>query len=466
MPLFDLPSGSVVAPAGCGKTQTIVDALAHHEGQPVLVLTHTNAGVTALRNRLARSGVPAERYRLATIDGWALKLITLYPGLAGHRNADGAIDYPSTQDAAIGILEGGAIAAILRATYSRVVVDEYQDCSARQHRLVRAIAAELPCHVLGDPLQCIFNFNGEHPDWEGDVLPHFPTVLELDVPHRWTNAGQQDFGQWILDARAELLRGGQIDFRQAPPSVQWLELSDDMQQRKRDRQAAFRAIQLGAGASLLVIGDSRPVQNRLDFARANAGVQVIEPVDLSDLLSAATEIQDAAGIDRLNATLRFVSLVMAGVAKPLAQRVNALRRGEQGPPATAAERACLRFFNDDSLSSVHAILDVLRADARLHVFRPHPLAVMLAALTRATGRGMDLRAAAIAEREAQRSKGRSLPRRGIGSTLLLKGLEAEHAVILNAGSMNATNLYVAMSRASTSLTILSGQPLMPVRGTE
>lgn len=461
MSLFDLQPGSVVAPAGCGKTQTIVDALASHDGFPVLVLTHTNAGVTALRSRLGRSSVPADRYRLATIDGWALKLISLYPGLAGHQNAGDAIDYAGTQDAAIAVLESGVLAPVLRASYSRLVVDEYQDCSARQHRLVRALAAELPCHVLGDPLQCIFNFNGAHPDWDGDVLPAFPTILELGVPHRWVNAGQGELGQWILDARAELARGAQIDFRAAPPAIRWMRLPNDPAARDRERAAAVEAVRVRTGAGLLILGDARPVRNRIDFARSMAGVQVIEPVDLSELIAAAGAIQAATGIEQLNATLRFVSQVIANVAAPLAQRVNALRQGSVDPAASAVERTCLRFFAEDGLGLVREILDGLRTTAGLHVYRPHLLAVMLAALSRAIGRGIDLRTAAIAEREVQRLKGRALPPRGIGSTLLLKGLESEHAIILNADPMTAQHLYVAMSRASTSLTIFSSEPQLP-----
>lgn len=461
MSLFDLPAGAVVAPAGCGKTQTVVDALAGHDGLPVLVLTHTNAGVTALRTRLARAGVPAERFRLATIDGWALKLIHLYPRLAGFRNDAERIDYQCTQDAAVAILEGGALAPVLRATYARVVVDEYQDCSARQHRLVRALAAELPCHVLGDPLQCIFDFNGEHPEWHADVLSAFPVVRELDVPYRWVNAEQGDFGQWILTARADLLRGAQIDLRAAPPAVRWQRLAVDPAQRAREQAATVAGVRPRAGSGLLVIGDSRPVRNRLDFARANVGVQVIEPVDLADLITAAGEIGAAMHVPRLNATLRFVSKATAGVAGPLAERVNGLRRGEAGAEATPVERICLRFFGGGELADVSELLERLRQTPGVHVYRPHLLAVMLAALSRALARGIGLREAAIAEREAHRVKGRPLPARGIGSTLLLKGLESEHAVVLNADPMNPQNLYVALSRASTSLTVFSSSPLVP-----
>lgn len=460
MPLFDLAPGSVVAPAGCGKTQMIVDAFAGYSGLPVLILTHTNAGVTALRMRLKRAGVDPARYRLATIDGWALKVISLYPGLAGHRNVDGQIDYPTTQDAAVAIVEGGVLASALHATYGRLVVDEYQDCSMRQHRLIRALAAELPCHVLGDPLQCVFNFNGAHPDWEGDVLSSFPTVLELDVPYRWINAGQAAFGQWILDAREPLLNGGQIDFSLAPANVAWRQLPLEIGERPAARVAQVGAIALAEAEKLMIIGDAQPVSTRLDFARGTPGVQVVEPVDLKDLIEAAAAIDGTAGVQRLNAVLGFVSLVMAGVRNPLVARLNALRQGQAEEPADATERAGLQIAQTGELTAIRQMLTGLQAK-RPHIYRPHILSVMLAALSRAIGRGMPLRQAAIAEREAQRTKGRVLPTRGIGSTLLLKGLESERAIVLNADPMTAQHVYVAISRASTSLTVMSRERLLP-----
>jgi DNA helicase-2/ATP-dependent DNA helicase PcrA len=41
----------------------------------------------------------------------------------------------------------------------------------------------------------------------------------------------------------------------------------------------------------------------------------------------------------------------------------------------------------------------------------------------------------------------------VGSTLLLKGLESEVAVILDADGLNARNLYVAMTRGSNKLIV-------------
>lgn len=140
--LLAIQRGTVTAPAGCGKTHLIADALTRHASKkPVLVLTHTNAGVVALRGRLDRLGVPSKAYRLSTIDGWAMRLISTFPSRSAHDRgllalANPGADYPNIRVAAWKLLKAGHVNDILAATYERLIVDEYQDCSIRQHAVV------------------------------------------------------------------------------------------------------------------------------------------------------------------------------------------------------------------------------------------------------------------------------------------------------------------------------------------
>jgi ATP-dependent exoDNAse (exonuclease V) beta subunit len=54
--LLAIDHGTITAPAGCGKTHLVADALTRHTAaKPILILTHTNAGVVALRGRLDRA---------------------------------------------------------------------------------------------------------------------------------------------------------------------------------------------------------------------------------------------------------------------------------------------------------------------------------------------------------------------------------------------------------------------------
>ena len=86
---------------------------------------------------------------------------------------------------------------------------------------------------------------------------------------------------------------------------------------------------------------------------------------------------------------------------------------------------------------------------------------MFDALSRVMRRpDLTLAGAAVAAREQRRVIGRALPIRAVTSTLLAKGLESEHAVVLNADEMNGRHFYVAISRASHSVTIFSRSPVV------
>lgn len=54
-------------------------------------------------------------------------------------------------------------------------------------------------------------------------------------------------------------------------------------------------------------------------------------------------------------------------------------------------------------------------------------------------------------------------RKLIGTTLLVKGQEYDHAVILDADDLDAKNLYVAMTRGSKSLTIIGAERHLPAK---
>lgn len=66
--LFAFRRGAITTPAGCGKTQLIADTLSQHTGaKPVLILTHTNAGVTTLRLRMQKAAEGSCSFAEATV---------------------------------------------------------------------------------------------------------------------------------------------------------------------------------------------------------------------------------------------------------------------------------------------------------------------------------------------------------------------------------------------------------------
>ncbi|CAM2198136.1 DNA 3'-5' helicase II [Paraburkholderia kururiensis] len=465
-PEYDLLAfrlGAVTAPAGCGKTQIIVDTLTQHAGpKPILVLTHTNAGVATLRLRMQRGNVPASAYRVATIDGFAMRLVSTFPERSGIPTAvlelrNPGADYPAIRQAACRLLQGGHLNDILAASYAHLIVDEYQDCNLVQHTLVVALAAVLPTCVLGDPMQAIFGFGGNQlVDWDAHVLAQFPSIGELDRPWRWINAHTPGLGQWLLECRRVLHAGGHVDLNQAPAEVTWIQLRPATADRQRLAAALTRAVT--PEGQVLVIGDSRNPRGRRQMASQTPGATAVEPVDLADLTTFGQQFTLRAP-DALTRLVHFAADTMTQVgAAALLRRLESLRRGTARTPPTPAEAALVAFAAAPTFPLAGEALRALSRQENARVYRPDVLYGCLRAMqTAATGR-CTFAVATVQERERNRHESRPLARRAIGSTLLLKGLEAEVAVISNPETMDARHLYVAMTRGSARLVICSATP--------
>ena len=462
--LFAIERGTVTAPAGCGKTHLIANALARHgKAKPVLVLTHTNAGVAALRGRLDRVGVKASAYRLSTIDGWAMRLLTLFPRRSGHDPeiltvSNARAHYPAIRAAAHRLLAARHIHDVLAATYDRLIVDEYQDCSVPQHDIVVHASAALPTCVLGDPLQAIFNFAGPTADWDHQVNVAFPNVGELGTPWRWINAGEEDFGRWLLGARQVLLRRGAIDLAAAPANVRWVHLDGANDHRLRIEAGSCRIPPEGR---VLIMADSTNPTAQRDFASQIPGAVVVENVDMRDLVTFGEGL-DLGSPRVAEHVIHFAGSVMINVGSDgMVQRLETLRAGRARNPANEAEQVALQFAENPTYAGAAGLLGAINAQGGVRAHRPAILRGAYELLKACRGtEGMTPAAAAMAVRERSRLIGRPLARRTVGSTLLLKGLEADVAVILNPSIMDHAHLYVAMTRGARQLVVCSQRQII------
>lgn len=460
----------MTAPAGCGKTQLIADTLKlHASARPVLVLTHTNAGKGALEARLAKAAVPKSAYRVSTIDGWAIRLISKFPARSGHdpqvlRLENRNTDYPAIREAARRLLKQGDISDALRATYGRLIVDEYQDCTIAQHNIVGWSAKVLPTYVLGDPLQAIFDFNENTVDWDTNVLKHFPAIGTLETPWRWRNAGAEALGQWLLSARAILLAGQPIDLRGAPPEVTWAQLAADPNAAHLQRLEAAKTKPPTKHGTVLVIGDSTNPRGQQRIAGQTPGATTVEAVDLRDLTAFGRNF-DPTSPGALKALVGFASELMTNLAAAeLHRRVETLTKGSARKDATASEAAALAFQTAPTIGMALEAMCAFEDAPSVRVYRPEVLRVCKAAMQAASTGECSFYEAVVHARERNRHLGRPTTLRAVGSTLLLKGLEADVAVVLNPATMNARNLYVALTRGASRLVVCSHTPtLTPAR---
>jgi len=461
--LLTAPRGLVIAPAGCGKTQLIADALLRYEGdKPILILTHTNAGVVALRNRMDRAGIRRSKYYLTTIDGWAIRLINTFPLRSGH---DPTIvtgqrpNYDTIRIAAFNLLKAKHINDVLSATYARIFVDECQDCSKNQFAIIYYAAVSLPTILMGDEMQAIFGFGNDGlADWKDHVCKYFPLLGELTTPWRWINADSEQLGRWLLQVRTDLQDGKGIDLRLSPEAVSWVQIDGGANDRTKLLESC--RILAANNGGVLIIGDSTNPTSQRQFASQTPGAITVEAVDLRDLVAFANDF-DLNSDDALVRIVRFAQSLMTNVGPTeLINRINSLQKGTAKKPANDIETAAISFLGERKHSNVRTLLAEINKAAGVRVYRPDVLHCCIRALRVCDAGAINFHDAAIQMREQNRLLGRPLPKRAVGSTLLLKGLEAEVVVILNGDTLNAKNLYVALTRGAKRIVVCSKSPIL------
>lgn len=463
--------GLVEAPAGCGKTQLIVEVLDQPSELQTLVLTHTSAGVAALRNRLLARGVAKNRYKVATIDSWVIHTIACYPRCSGYVVDPEHIDYLATRQAATRLCTNEAVSSIIKANYGRLLVDEYQDCSISQHALISALSNILPTVVFGDPLQAIFGFGRDSlPHWDNEILAFYPHLGTMGTPWRWNNAGAGELGAWLLQARQALLAGQSIDLRTCPNFIEWLPIpSNPAEFIQAQINIQFAISNQFPEDSILIIGDSINPDTRHSYASRSRGVQVVETVDLRDTLDHVKIINDKAGAPLLEAILGFLGNVMVNVdGARLLTRTQSIINGRNRTPPTPQENAAVRIYQNGGYYEALIFLESMSGDPNRRVYRGTPFRLLIEALKRVSSDpSLDLVEVFISMREQRRHAGRMVTGRAVGSTLLLKGLEADHVIILDADhpdprrKMDKKHLYVALIRGAKSVKIFSRSPILP-----
>jgi hypothetical protein len=236
--------------------------------------------------------------------------------------------------------------------------------------------------------------------------------------------------------------------------VSWIHLDSTENRVRQIRAASIRAVE--RDGSVLIIGHGQRPASQQEFASQIPGAVTVEAVDLRDVVDFSRDL-DFTRPDALARVVSFAGAVMTNVgAADLMRRVEALERGTARREATDAEQAALRLKASPSPSAAVGLLSELSRQGGVRTHRPAVLRAGITALQSCDGaEGNSFYDTAIRAREQNRMLGRPLPKRAVGSTLLLKGLEADTSVILNASDLDARNLYVAMTRGSKRLVVCS-----------
>lgn len=473
--LLESAPASVEMPAGAGKTHLLASAVAvaAERGHRSLVLTHTNAGVDAIRRRLKAFGVPSGMARVETITSWAFSLVRAYPTLADVVVSD-TPDWSESEHYVGGAsraARASAVAEVHSLSFEYVFVDEYQDCTVTHHELVLAIASAVPkTIVLGDRLQAIFGFAGVLADWESDVLPRFPE-FEIDVsPQRW-RGHNEPLGDWLLELRAELQDGCTVDFGAfSIPGLQWsgdtsvaalaaaAHSHRDFDETvvlldKWPRTVARHASRLGGSYSVMedINGNFMREQIGGNAARGIPGIPLEGDPDLALWLARFTKACTIGYAD-LDAT------VLGRLERN--QSLSGLARAEIQPAVEALER--LRVT--PTYAELGLVAQELSAVSAIKIYRWEAWNDTLQAIRMSAENAETPLENLGRVRERLRRQGRRSHARIASRTLLVKGLEYDHVIIADLSQFtDPRNLYVALSRARKTITIIGARSAIDLK---
>lgn len=452
--IFALGSVAVVAPAGHGKTEVIANVAAL--GRRALILTHTHAGVHAIRSRMKRLGIPQHAVAVDTIAGWCMRYTHAFPGIA--RPCEGMPKSPAEWQqlyrGAILALGVTAIQDVIASSYDRILVDEYQDCNGGQHELTIALSQITPTVIFGDPMQGIFEFAGAVLSWGGEIHNHFPLAGTLDTPHRWAGKNPE-LGVWIAQTRQKLMAGEPIDLASGPITYRQ---SDDA----FDMGTFFDGIDAREGMQA-AIHCNKAICYRLAQA-TRGGFQAIEEMAAGRLQSFAAAWDASSNQDRRFAAVDSLMDECFHIKQPA--------EGEApDPDDVAMDEEMTEIAADlagaNGISSAQKLFALAKGRPRWRLFRREIWRDAEKAIAELqAGRVANMIEAASSIRQRLINSGRHMPLRTVSTPLLLKGLEFDHVLIPNAAhflgerSANAKLFYVAISRATRTLTISSPQRIL------
>lgn len=453
-----------IAPAGCGKTETVVDlGLSEYENHgKQLILTHTHAGVHSIRRRLISKNRLAKIAYINTIDSFCLEWVYAYPKLSNLdiRNSDN-YDWGKIRQAFLYLVKNIHIKQVIRLKWQGLIVDEYQDCDIHQHKIILALSDVLPTRILGDPLQGIFDFsNTENFNWDSDVATNYTQVPFDITPIRWANSSP-DLGKWLLDKRFELISQNKISLTDLPNSVKII------RPNFRDN---LRLCSIGINTypddSHLIIHHQPPMCHNV--SRSLAGTyRSIEELEFNDLKTFADKFDNSADNELHNLVITTLSEIAVGMTRQRIEIISQLRNGKTLlNKEYLADRGIFdelaQISKENNISAILKFCNLASNLSKYKVFRMEFYRLMIEALNKLnSGLHASMKEATESVVNQYRYAGRFNDRRTVGRIRLVKGLDYDHVYIFDLDKFkDPREVYVALTRAKKTLTIISNTNIL------
>lgn len=456
---------AIIAPAGYGKTEEIVIAVKESEGRQ-LILTHTRAGVAALKERLQKYSVSKDKYEVATIASFCLKWCKAYPHRACINQEELNninIDYQKIYQGAKSVFLFQWAQKVLSESYQAIFVDEYQDCVQSQHELFLAIENIIKLRIFGDPLQGIFYWikNDHIVDWKTIT---FPIVYPLQDPWRWKKTNPT-FGEMVSEIRKILYPA--VDGTDVELNLNNVNgcLSIINSTVWDNGKYAYR---IKGYKSIVYITTIEQKQN--SFSQHGGGYfQSDEKKDISDIKRKLIEVDLLGGNKKALAWIEIVKSCVTGVTKELGSYIGNLEKGKTNFDRISKHKELGQIIKKIvETGDNEAILFFLRyfwKEDEFKVYRKEFLYRVGSIYQFIVEEKISLcDAIELLENSNHRMERKHTFSRLSSRTVLTKGLEFECVIVDVRDKMDARDFYVAVTRAKKYVYIITDKNKLHFKG--
>jgi len=482
----------LVSPAGYGKTFTIAECLKHTKGRQ-LILTHTHAGISSIKEKIRAAGITPANYNVETISSFAQQFVHAFCKKALIPPQDKSREYHEfVINKAIALFSSSLAITVIRSSYKGLFVDEYQDCSEGQHILIQQLSCILPTHIVGDPLQGIFDFNGKQVDMDND-LPGFTRFPDLETPYRWYRDGNnKNLGDKIKEYRELLLQKRPLALAtESAADLFIIEIKESdiykpqsVYRKKLDSIIYNKKNLPGMESLLLIVPEYDEVVNGRKVMKGNIAqrAKLKQTIDYAQKLVLLEAIDDrlfyslAADADGLLTSIgrakkkykkiREVILDHLFPVTPLNDWFNEkslkIKTGK-ADKVISEEIARLmdNFIQSPSAYNLCQIVLLFRKELKIKYKREEIGRSFVASLKQSHLNNTSIHESIKDNRNLLRRTGRKVHGKCIGTTLLTKGLEFDTVVLINAHRFDSSkHLYVALTRCCKRLVIFTENKML------
>lgn len=450
-------TAAVIAPAGHGKTEMLAEIVERSSGK-LLLLTHTNAGLDAIKKRMNKKNIPSSRYNVETIASFCIKWCNSY---CTTSNIDKSLSplvkeqanayYAQFYSGAITLFSKSWIGAVLKATYSRVIVDEYQDCTLEHHQIMLQICKHLPLIALGDPLQGIFSFTGPLVDWDN---LQYPIVDIKTYPWRWEKTNPQ-LGTYLSDLRKLLLPySNQRNCKVKIPTTQDVSIVSPFN---------FNMYKLLPQMSdyTSVIYVTKWPNKQLNICSEMSGIfQYDEKQECPDLFKYAEYFDELQGFRLALIVVEFIAACATGVTTELKSYIERLKKDNIDFSRIQKHKdigdAITLVVTTSDYSSIYNLIGCFEQKNEFKIYRKELYFEMLRSIKYSMEHITTVYEGANHIRKDAHLQKRYSQFKFLSSrTLLSKGLEFDCVIIDTSDKLSVKDFYVAMTRAKKKIFILS-----------